>query len=421
MPAVPQSIERSTPSEVIDIGLEAGAQPALLAFASDEETFNGLGDFCRGRRLAARVGNGGIAGAIRYVANHPAASLLIVDLDRAPDPIGEIDALAEVCDPGTMVIALGSTNDVTLFRQLMDAGVSDYLIKPVKPALLLHAVEKAMRPVDAHGDPHSAAGLFVFMAARGGVGGSTVTVNTAWQVAGRTQKRVMLIDLDLQFGTTALALDLDPGRGLREMLENPSRIDNMFIASAATGASSNLHVLSSEEPLESTIDFDEEALQQLLGEIRKTYDYVIVEMPRALAVRMRGVLAQASAISIISDLSLGGMRDTMRLLDLLRHAAPKVRRLVVASRSGVDKKHELPRSEFERGIEEKISLVVPEDAKAVRSALVAGKAVQATAKASKVVTAIDSLCDAIMAEVQEAADRADQKKAGRSWQFWSRS
>ena len=48
-----------------------------------------------------------------------------------------------------------------------------------------------------------------------------------------------------------------------EVLENPDRIDSMFIASAATGVDSTLHVLSAEEPLDASVEFGEEALRRL--------------------------------------------------------------------------------------------------------------------------------------------------------------
>ena len=57
-----------------------------------------------------------------------------------------------------------------------------------------------------------------------------VAVNFAWLLAHEQKRRRRCIDLDLQHGTLALALDLEPTRGLREALEHPERIDSLFIA-----------------------------------------------------------------------------------------------------------------------------------------------------------------------------------------------
>ncbi|HEY6029545.1 MAG TPA: hypothetical protein VIU44_03225, partial [Gaiellaceae bacterium] len=54
----------------------------------------------------------------------------------------------------------------------------------------------------------------------------------------------MLVDLDLQGGTIALALDVEPSHGLREVLDNPARIDSLFVTSVATKYAERLHVLA---------------------------------------------------------------------------------------------------------------------------------------------------------------------------------
>lgn len=43
----------------------------------------------------------------------------------------------------------------------------------------------------------------------------------------------MLLDLDLHFGSVALKLDVEPGSGLCEVLEQPARIDALFVDRAA--------------------------------------------------------------------------------------------------------------------------------------------------------------------------------------------
>ena len=57
----------------------------------------------------------------------------------------------------------------------------------------------------------------------------TLAINLAWYLANRQNRRVLLLDLDLQTGDCALALNLEPTPGLREALTNPVRIDNVFL------------------------------------------------------------------------------------------------------------------------------------------------------------------------------------------------
>ena len=129
------------------------------------------------------------------------------------DPIAAVNALAEACDIGTRVVALGTVNDVTLYRELRALGVDDYLIKPVTPDQLETALaHTAPRPAPGTTDAEGPAELYLMCGVRGGIGASTVALNVAWVLAHEWDRRVALADLDLQFGTAALSLDLESPR-----------------------------------------------------------------------------------------------------------------------------------------------------------------------------------------------------------------
>lgn len=401
------------PVDFIDTLLDDGATPKILGFADDDATHGVLVDHLAARKVASRVGPGGVAGAIDHLAENPSPPFLVVDLGASADPRADIDSLADMCEPGTAVIALGRDNDVNLFRDLMESGITDYLVKPVTVEQIGGALDRAIRRAEEEqeGPPEKSfqGRLMTVFGSRGGVGASTVAVNCAWQIASQGETRVMLVDLDLRFGSVALALDLEPGKGLREMLENPGRIDSLFVASAAATAGKGLHVLGGEETLDGTLDFESEALEMLLGELRRNYDCVIVDAPRAMVVENPVILTMASTVTVVTELSLVGMRDTMRVGDLITEVAPKATRLIVANRVGSDKKNELPRGEFERGVETKITHLVPYDSKAARGALNAGKPIQVAAKGSKVVGALNKLCKSFLRDEEDANKPAKTK------------
>ena len=74
---------------------------------------------------------GSLRDAVQSLAVSASPDILIVDLSGSADPLAEINSLAEVCEPGTLVIALGEVNDVRLYRDLMASGIHDYLLKPL--------------------------------------------------------------------------------------------------------------------------------------------------------------------------------------------------------------------------------------------------------------------------------------------------
>ena len=77
-----------------------------------------------------KCNKGGLRNAVQSLSVSASPAILFVDLSESGDPLNDINALAEVCEPGTVVIAIGQVNDVRLYRDLLSSGIHDYLLKP---------------------------------------------------------------------------------------------------------------------------------------------------------------------------------------------------------------------------------------------------------------------------------------------------
>jgi pilus assembly protein CpaE len=354
---------------------------------------------------------GGISLTVDYLAGGASSPpLVVVDIENSENPMADIDALAEVCNPGTSVIAVGRQNDVDLFRNLVAFGVVDYLVKPCGEDNIRSAVTNAMRPPEQANDKEigKAGKTVVVIGARGGVGASTVAVNAGWIVSQRLDQRVALLDLDLFYGTATFALDLEPGRGLRDALEHPDRVDSLFISSVGVPAHERFHIFGSEESLEGSFELDPNALDLLTSELRHDFRTVVIDMPRHLVGTTTELLSVADQIIIVTDMSLNGTRDTMRLVSALKNIAVGADLKVVVNRVPMNGKGPIKRADFEKGIEHKVDYIIPEDAKAVSLAANAGRPLAVAAKKSKAVAAMRLLCDDI-------AGVPPKDKAGPPW------
>ncbi len=119
---------------------------SYMGFAADDETRVALEQFARDLYLPEEdVIDGDTDTAVDVLSNVPTPECIFVDLGLSLSPLVELDKLAGVCDPGTQVIAMGTVNDISVFRDMLDAGVADYLLKPVTPDRLKQAYEKAIR------------------------------------------------------------------------------------------------------------------------------------------------------------------------------------------------------------------------------------------------------------------------------------
>jgi pilus assembly protein CpaE len=315
----------------------------------------------------AKCRDGGAEAALELVKTAGAPALLLVDISGSTDPLDAIEALLVVSGTDTKLLAIGLENDVGLYRKLIERGVSDYLVKPVQSQTLLQAIQSATRAERAEPAPARAARVVAIVGARGGVGATTVASSVAWTMAKEKQLRVVLLDLDLHFGSLALGLDLEPSRGLREILANPERVDSLLLRSAMTKVCDGLRVLAAEEPLEDALPANPAGLDALLADLAGSTDCVVIDVPRALNGLSRHAFAIADIIGVVSEQSLSAMRDTQRLLSLARTMRGDAKTVVIANRVG-GVAGEIGRPDFERGIGGKIDFAIPFDAKAALAA-----------------------------------------------------
>ncbi|MCS7267725.1 MAG: AAA family ATPase [Geminicoccaceae bacterium] len=355
----------------------AQERPQLRAFVADEETRAVIGQVAGDLMITgAAIHNGTVRDAIEALGRQRSPRILIVDISASELPLSDIDELAEVCEPGVSVIAIGERNDVGLFRELVHHGITDYLVKPVTATLLQRALVQAVEGTAPHQRQSGRLGRIVaVLGARGGVGATMVATSLAWSIATGRHRRVVLFDLDLQFGSVALSLDLDPVNGLRDAVENPGRIDGLYLDRTLVRHSETLFVLGAEEPLDDVVRADRDAVGLLLQELQTKFHFVVVDLPRQVSVAAQQVLQSATNLVLVSDFSLAGMRDTMRIVQLMHALNVGCAVTVVVNKAGEYRAGEIPRGEFERGIGRSIDLVLPFDARRVCPAINSGRPV----------------------------------------------
>jgi len=384
-----------------------GQREPFVAFVCDETTAEAIRPVAVEMGWAPeKVNKGGLRNAVQSLSVSASPQILFVDLSESGDPLNDINALAEVCEPGTVVIAAGQVNDVRLYRDLVVSGIQDYLLKPLNPDVLREAFTHAQvtlnapKATEAGGErPHCAT---AFIGARGGVGASTMATSVAWMLSEKGKRTTALLDLDVHFGTGALALDLEPGRGLTDAIENPSRIDGLFIERAMVKSSETLSVLSAEAPINSPVVTDGSAFYQLQEEMRSAFECTVVDLPRGMLVQHPHLITDIQAAVIVTELTLAAARDTIRILSWLKSNAPQTQVYVVANRVQASGQLEITRKDFEGSIERKIDVLVPYDAKLAAQSAKLGKPFAEAGKGSKTVAPMVELANTIMALGYEA-------------------
>lgn len=399
-------------------GRSGTTRDPFTAFVCDELTAEQIRPIATEMGWAIdKINKGGLRNAVQSLSVSASPNILFVDLSESGDPLNDINALAEVCEPGTVVIAAGQVNDVRLYRDLVASGIQDYLLKPFSPDQLRDAFNHAQAVFNApkHAEaavdrPHVMAAV---VGARGGSGASTVATSLAWLLGEKLQRSTALLDLDVHFGTGALSLDLEPGRGLTDAIENPSRIDGLFIERAMVKASDRLAVLSAEAPINQPMLTDGAAFYQLQEEMRTAFECTVIDLPRGMLVQHPHLMQDVQSTVIVTELTLASARDVIRILSWMKANAPQSAVLVVANRVSTAA-GEISRKDFETSIERKIDLIVPADPKVVTQAAKLGKTVGDVGKGTKLGSALLDLANRVAITGHDVAgsDKNDKKAGG---------
>jgi pilus assembly protein CpaE len=397
----------------------AGTRDPINAYVCDDMTLDVIRGVCEEMGWSQdKAYKGGLRNAIQSLSVSASPQILLVDLSESGDPISDINSLAEVCEPGTIVIAVGQVNDVRLYRDLLMSGLQDYLLKPLSPDALRDAFSNAQTILNApkHEEhstdrPHISTAV---IGTRGGAGASTIAASLAWTFSQTQGHPTGFLDLDVHFGTGALAMDLEPGRGLTDAIDNPSRIDGLFIERAMIKANEKLSILSAEAPMSSPVLTDGSAFYQLQEEFRAAFENTVIDMPRSMLIAYPHLMQDVNMAVVTTELTLASARDTIRVLAWLKQNAPHCKTLVVANNVQTTAL-EISRKDFESTIERKIDLILPSDPKATAQAAKVGQPIVEAVRGSKLSSGIINLADIIAGSAAEAAEAApDVEKSKKS-------
>src|SRR3954470_18657001 len=172
---------------------------SVQAFCETVETAAAVQSAGEDRRLGKahlKIQMGGMAAATEAYRTAPTPNVIILETEGRSDILSGLDQLATVCDPGTRVVVIGRINDVTLYRELVRRGVSDYVIAPVGPIDVVRSICNLFSAPEAK----SVGRIIAVVGAKGGVGASTVAHNVAFAIARDLAMDSVVADLDLAFG-----------------------------------------------------------------------------------------------------------------------------------------------------------------------------------------------------------------------------
>jgi len=258
---------------------------------------------------------GGLAVAVTHYMNNSSSDIIIVEDDgNAEQLASRLESLSHVVEPGRKLIVVGSVNDIGIYRRMISMGVAEYLVSPSSIEELVSAIEHVTH------DPQGPARgkVLAFFGARGGVGTSTIAHNVAWCLSHEFQQRAIVVDLDLSFGTAALAFNEDPRQPLAEALVDPDRLDQLLLQRFMVGDDERLKVLSTNGLLRPTMPTSVVAIEKLIELSRQLADFVVLDLPHVWVNWIEDLLTTADEATLAITLDLANLRESKSLMEYMR-------------------------------------------------------------------------------------------------------
>lgn len=356
----------------------------IQAFCEDQRTAQVLQEASQDRRLSkahVTVQMGGVEAASQFYRNAPTPNLIIIEsLHRRDALLGDLARLAEVCDSGTKVVVIGHVNDVLLYRELLQRGVSEYLVMPLGVNHVMECISDLYTDPSAEPLGH----VLAFVGAKGGVGSSTVCHNVAWAITEAVQSDVVIADFDLPFGTAGLDFNQDPVQGLADALSSPERIDEVLLDRLLSRCSDHLSLFAAPGTLEQSYDLSTSACDKVIDVLRSNVPYVAADLPHMWTEWARQVAIQADHVVITAMPDLANLRNAKNLMEKLVAARPNdAPPHLLLNQVGVAKRPEISAKDFADALGADVRFVIEFDAALFGTASNNGQMIEEVSSKSK--------------------------------------
>lgn len=260
----------------------------------------------------------------------------------------------------------------TMYRALF-VGAKDVIISPFSSAKLVDSVYRAEQLVKGKEMVHKETStrlrkrgkrghVITVFSTKGGVGKTFVTTNLAVALAKDTDKKVCLVDLDLDFGNAVLALNMVPRLTILDTVDDIRNIDESIIESYLIPHESGIKVLPANAKPQINEFINAEHVEIILRAVQGAFDYVVVDMPARFYEPVNPAFHAADILLMVTTPEISAVRNiksTIQTLQELNYPKSKIK--VVLNKA--DSSGQIKSKDVESTLNQALYSVIPADYK----------------------------------------------------------
>jgi pilus assembly protein CpaE len=291
--------------------------------------------------------------------------LICVDLTDNPRPLALLARQIVSAEPDAAVIAMyrpermtGTELETSFVIESLRSGIRDFLRRPLSSTELRQLMDRFLA-LRRSGIPQAGA-ILSFISNKGGVGKSTLSVNTACMLAEKYPGEVLLVDASLQLGICALMLDLLPTTTIVDAVRERGRLDETLLRRFTEQHESGLHLLAAPKDVAEASEIDTEAMSHILNLARRTFRYIVVDTFPVLDSTVLTILDLTDRAYIVFQGTAPTVVGVARLLPLLTTLGfPADRQRVILNHNYKSFSGDLTAIDIESRLGRQIDYIVP--------------------------------------------------------------
>jgi pilus assembly protein CpaE len=340
---------------------------------------------------------------------------------------------------GSPVIIMSVQGERDYLRRAMQSGAREFLIKPFSGDELIASIRRVYQleqkkesflakttgatekaptaPAGGEAKQRGERGQVIFFySGKGGVGKSLIAANLAVSMANETKGKVALVDLDLQFGDIGVLLNLDHSQGITDLIENIDHMDQEFIREIMVDGPFGIKVLLAPISPELADLVTVDHVRRIFGELRKMFDYIIVDSSAHLGEINLEVLDHADKVVVVTSLSIPAIKNTKLALKIFDSLSISPDRVVLLLNKS-DAHSEFNKESVEANLRFPIAGQIPNDPKLVINSINRGNPFVTTHPESEISQRIRELVAKLLPAAAPAAEPEAAEKKPRKGLF----
>ncbi|MCA3572835.1 MAG: hypothetical protein IOC86_02890 [Aestuariivirga sp.] len=291
-----------------DIGERIGRALAEVAVSYDQRTPN----------LTLQPGSGPAA----------EADVIFIEIGSREDA-ERFERLAVMRRPEQRLVAVTTVADAPLLRQLIRLGLSDWLEADATDAAILSSCQ-APKALNVNAGPRN---VLIFTPVLGGMGATTLAIETAIHLCQNGREPTCIVDLDLYAGECADFLNIQAKLAIDSLAKSTDAIDEHLLESVLAEHPTGIRLLAAQTNMSANQSINPATVVHLLNLVSGVFDNVIIDMPRAWQPWTDDVILGADAIFLVADSSVPALRAARRQVEeFLKRYGGKVKPHVIVNK-----------------------------------------------------------------------------------------